>query len=296
MSTPFVTFKSSSENFNQLVKPKILEDGGFRVGNLYVLHGKAKVGKSTISEDVALNAAQKGAKVAYIDGDMQGFCFIRFNEMLMARKDEKGAIPPLPISIFNEPPSVVASTFKKHLTSHNFFLEIPRNKDEFIKSTKVLANKPHLVLCDSMTLFFRQDQLTSSSKYGRPVKTVETVSTKLRQYARGGDAQYYPPDGYACVVLTAQSKSELSETIRVTNMQEKVRQGIPIPTREKQLQRPFIGGEGYAYMGETFIEIIHDSTDPLGKRRIAEIWGSRNLIDRKTAFFQIVDRGVADTK
>jgi len=227
---------------------------------------------------------------------MQGFNFIRFNEMLMARKDEKGAIPPLPISLFNEPPKIVASTFKKHLASHNFFLEIPRHKDDFIKSTKILANKPHLVICDSLTLFFRQDQLTGSKKYGGSVKTVESVSTKLRQYARGGDAQYYPPDGYSCVIVTAQTKSELSETIRISNIQEKVRQGIPIPTREKQLQRPYIGGEGFGYMTESFIEIIHDGTDKAGRRRIAEIWGSRDLVDRKSTYFQIVDKGIADIK
>lgn len=300
MSTPnfFPNFQTSSKNFNKLLKPKHLDLDGFLTGELYNLYGRHKVSKTTICIDTALNAIKQKAKVLYIDGDMGGVNFIRLNEILINRQDEEGIPKALPNSVFRQPKLKIEKAFKTHLIKHGLQLEVAHSLDEFKKFYYYLTSSPHLVIVDSATLFFRQEMVLGKSKYGAGVKTVDFAATTVRNYMMNTlkvNKRLVPaPNGTACAILTAQSKSDIGALARQAQIENASREGRQLTERDLQMERPFVGGGGIGFLSETFIEIIHDNSDPLGKRRLGIVWGSRNLEDRKRAYFKTTDKGIAD--
>lgn len=300
MSSPthFYNFLTSSKTLNKLLKPKLLDIEGFRVGDLYMFYGLHKVSKTTICLDTALNAIKRGAKVLYVDGDMGGLNPVRINEVLHYRQDEQGIPKPLPNSVFKNPRRKIEEMFSQHLAKHGLRLYVAHSLDEFKKFPYQLTDSPHLVIVDSATLYFRQDQVLRTGTFGSGVKTVDFVTTTLRNYMMNSlviNRKLVPaPDGSACGIMTSQSLSDIGALVKQAELRNAEKTGIPISESKKGVKRPFVGGEGLGYLADVFLEIIHDATDPNGFRRMAVVRGGRTLVDKSSAYFKTCNKGITD--
>jgi RecA/RadA recombinase len=185
MSTPkFVTFETSSKSLNKLLTPKGATKEGLRSGQVVLFFARHKRAKSTVGLDIAFNALEKGATVAYIDADVNGIDPYRLNVLLKAREGRKNMPPALPEQVLNLPPQQLEEAFKKHLAAHKFILYVAKTVQQLEEFYKVLPNMPHVVVIDSITYHFRQITTTGDSYYGSAVETVEKVSTTAREYAK----------------------------------------------------------------------------------------------------------------